>query len=174
MLDIYSLFFSHSSLFCPQLLSYLKQPGDYALSKDVNVALWLDCRASRGDPPLTDVGDFVIINSQLHDEFDQFKKAETKAGCTIIHMNELLQFYCDTENPPCVKVLKYDRPYIELQSSDVDTLVDWVYDMREQYQSGRRIFVPEEQTTGVRFPNNCNVATYSGTPSTITCRGTQQ
>ena len=43
----HSAFFSDLS-FCPQLLSYLKQLGDYALSKDVNVVLWLDCRASRG------------------------------------------------------------------------------------------------------------------------------
>ena len=33
----------------------------------------------------------------------------------------------------------------------VDTLVDWVYDMREQCQNGRRVFVTEEQTTGMRF-----------------------
>ena len=51
-------------------------PEEYALSKDLDVALWIDFRAFHGKPELVNVIDFVIVNSHLHDEFDQFKKAE--------------------------------------------------------------------------------------------------
>ena len=47
----------------------------YCLSKDLDVALWLDYRAFHKEPLITDIHDFVVINSQLHDQFDLFKKA---------------------------------------------------------------------------------------------------
>ena len=53
-----------------KLSSYMSGPADYALSKDVDVALWMDSRAFHGQPPLTDALDFVIVNCQLHNEFD--------------------------------------------------------------------------------------------------------
>ena len=46
--------------------------GEYGLSKDVDVALWIEARAFRNEPPLQEVFDFVIVNKHLHSEFDLF------------------------------------------------------------------------------------------------------
>ena len=55
--------------------------GEYCLSKDVDVSLWLDYRASVSEePPLREAWDFVIINGKLHNEFDAFKKAEIRTA----------------------------------------------------------------------------------------------
>ena len=51
-----------------KLSSYMSRSEDYALSKDVDVVLWMDSRAFHGQPPLTDALDFVIVNCQLHDD----------------------------------------------------------------------------------------------------------
>ena len=62
-------------------MSYLfESVGDYAISKDVDVALWLDCRAFNKKEPLRDVLDFVIVNTRLHDDFDEFKKNEIQSS----------------------------------------------------------------------------------------------
>ena len=49
----------------------LKQE-EYTLSKDIDVALWIDY----GEAPLREMygGDFVIVNEDLNDEFDLFKR----------------------------------------------------------------------------------------------------
>jgi hypothetical protein len=64
------------------------------LSKDVDVALWLDYRAFNGDKPVKDAPDFVIVNSELHNEFDSFKKSEVPGGISFIETNPLLQLFC--------------------------------------------------------------------------------
>ena len=69
-------------------MSYLfESVGDYryALSKDVDsVALWLDCRAFNKKEPLRDVLDFVIVNTRLHDDFDEFKRNEIQSGYSYL------------------------------------------------------------------------------------------
>eukprot|EP00731_Ephydatia_muelleri_P025782 Em0017g865a len=49
---------------------------EYALSKDIDVALWIDYRLYYGEAPLREVygGDFVIVTEDLNDEFDVFKR----------------------------------------------------------------------------------------------------
>ncbi|KAL5506326.1 hypothetical protein EMCRGX_G007944 [Ephydatia muelleri] len=49
--------------------------GEYALNKDITVCLWLEYRSLNGSTPLRDVsgGDFVIVNEELHGEFDEFR-----------------------------------------------------------------------------------------------------
>ena len=53
-------------------------PEDYALSKDLDVALCMDFRALHRKPALVDVIDFVIVNSCLHD------KLTCSRGSTIL------------------------------------------------------------------------------------------
>ncbi len=90
--------------------------GEYCLSKDVDVSLWLDYsyiyRASVSkEPPLREAWDFVIINGKLHDEFDAFKKAEVPLGTNYV--DPLLEYYCSHQIKCELKKLithRYGRP----------------------------------------------------------------
>ena len=77
-----------------QFNTFTTETGTYGLSNDVDVALWLDYTAYHKAPLLPVVNDFVIVESQLHDQFDLFKKAAVKSSRSLIPMNELLNFYC--------------------------------------------------------------------------------
>ena len=74
-----------------------------------------------------DAIDFVIVNSRLHDEFDQFKKAEVQPSYSFLPAVELLLFYCLTEYPmfwiplKCLNLV--GRSYIKMDASQVDALV---------------------------------------------------
>jgi hypothetical protein len=114
----------------------LTGPDDYALSKDLDVALWLDFRKFHGKPELVDAVDFVIVNSRLHDEFDEFKKAEVDPSYDLLPVVELLLFYCLTKCPHVLDsslVHKFGKTYIKMDSSQLDALVSWMYEMNEQY-----------------------------------------
>ena len=83
-----------------------------------------------------DAIDFVIVNSHLHDEFDQFKKAEIQPSRSLLPVVELLLFYCLTECPHVLdssQVLKFGKMYIKMDTSQVDALVSWVGEMNERY-----------------------------------------
>ena len=56
------------------------------------MALWLDYRTFNKKETLRDADDFVIVNSDLNDEFDAFK-AEHIDKYSYLPMNELLTFY---------------------------------------------------------------------------------
>ena len=118
--------------------------GEYALSKDADVALWLDYRNFNGDSPLTDVTDFVIVNSELHDEFDDFKKKEVKPHYSFLPLSALLNFYCLSECADLLKsstIVKYGRSYILLHTEQIDRLVEWVYTMRVKYVKDKTVFM---------------------------------
>ena len=70
--------------------------GEYALSKDIAVCLWLEYRSLNASTPLRDVsgGDFVIVNEELHGEFDEFRSkvyAYVDKEYSIVEAVELLQ-----------------------------------------------------------------------------------
>ena len=94
-----------------------------------------------------DAIDFVIVNSHLHDEFDQFKKAETQPSHSLLPVVELLLFYCLSECPAVLdssQVLKFGKTYIRMDTSQADALVSWVYEMKENYSvEGQGIFDKE-------------------------------
>ena len=54
------------------------QQGEYSLSKNLDVSLWIEYRAYYGKVPFQEVfeGRFqvVIVNEHLHNKFDKFKK----------------------------------------------------------------------------------------------------
>ncbi|KAL5509176.1 hypothetical protein EMCRGX_G004493 [Ephydatia muelleri] len=77
--------------------------GEYALSKDITVCLWLEYRSLNGSTPLRDVsgGDFVIVNEELHREFDEFRSkvyAYVDKEYSIVEAVELLQVWCRATN----------------------------------------------------------------------------
>ena len=58
----------------------------YALSKDTDVALWLHHRAYNKFPPLSDDGNFVIVSTEVHDNFDDFKSKEVEPGYSYLEL----------------------------------------------------------------------------------------
>ena len=131
-------------------------PDEYCLNKDLDVALWLDYRAFLKEPLLTDVHDFVVINSQLHDQFDLFKKKHVKMSHSLVPMSEILIYYSASQCPHLLSskvVKKYGKVYLELHDSEVDKLVYWVDEMRERYygMDGERIF---ENAAQIMFTKN--------------------
>ena len=75
-----------------QVQQYL-QSGEYGLSIDTDVSLWLESREFNNKPPLRTVYDFVIVNSSLHSEFDEFKSEMTHREYSILPTNTLLIFW---------------------------------------------------------------------------------
>ena len=128
------------------------------MSKDLDVALWLDYREFHKEPLLSDVDDFVFVNSQLHDLFDVFKKAEIKPSHSLVPVVELLRFYCLSQCPQLLnssKVVKYGKTYLELHMSQIDKFVMWVTEMRDAYFGieGEKIFANAAQ---IMFTNHEN------------------
>ena len=85
--------------------------GEYCLSKDVDVSLWLDYRASVSEePPLREAWDFVIINGKLHNEFDAFKKAEIPLWTNYVEINPLLEYYYSHQIKCDLRSIDMGRP----------------------------------------------------------------
>ena len=118
--------------------------GEYGLSKDVDVAMWLQYREFHNQSPLREVCNFVIVNELLHQQFDAFKKREIFPPYTIyLETNELLALW-----RPLPLIHRFGQKYVTLNSSDVDELCEWVLGMREKfYQEGTKIFAPSIQTS---------------------------
>ena len=83
------------------------QEDEFALSKDLTVSFWIDYRSYFGESPIREVcgGDFVIINEDLHDEFNKFKsKLSTSlflsldGTCSVVEGIELLMFCCTSSD----------------------------------------------------------------------------
>ena len=51
------------------------QQGEYALSKNLDVSLWIEYGAYYSNAPVKEVfgGHFVIVNEHLYYKFDKFK-----------------------------------------------------------------------------------------------------
>lgn len=124
-----------------QLSSYFadKNDGAYALSKDVDVGLWSDFRCFSGEPPLKFINeDFVVVNDELHQQFDEFKAKEIIRCHSFLPLNELLEYYCRSECKELLEssvVFKYGNTYLCLSSAEVDCVVEWVLKMRSQYKT---------------------------------------
>ena len=112
----------------------LKEEGEYALSKDVDVALWLDYRRFNNSAAITDVGDFVIVDSRLHSEFDDFKNSTVTPSSSHLKMNSLLQLYL-AHFPELAQsvVHKYGQTYLVLHRTQVDELCRWTSDTQDKY-----------------------------------------
>lgn len=123
-----------------QLSSFIVNENDYALSKDLDVAFWMDYKHFKGEPPLEyATQDFVIINSQLHSEFDEFKAKEVTPPFSFLPLNELLEYYCWSECKDKMKsseIRRYGKVYVYLSSEEIDSLVEWVHQLRAQFTSG--------------------------------------
>ena len=133
----------------PQILEFHSaKPGEYGLSKDVDVAMWLHFRDYHHKHPLKEVGNFVIVDELLHQDFDAFKRKKISPPYTnYLESNELLSFW---RALPTVR--KFGHNYITLTSGEVDELCEWLLNMRERFEvEGVGIFaethMPDTQMT---------------------------
>lgn len=129
----------YTDLTCVQFSAYFTKPGDYALSKDLDVDMWIQYRDFCGKSALVDVVDFVIVDIELHNEFDQFKKAEVKLDHSFVPISELLLYYCLVVSAGFSVVSKYGKDYLEMHQSKIDDLISWVYETRKHYSTGGEI-----------------------------------
>lgn len=84
-----------------------------------------------------------MINSQLHKEFDDFKINELTPNCSYLPWIELLEYYCVSNNTDLLegsKITKYGKLYLQLHGEEIDTLVEWVYEMRTRQRDDQNIF----------------------------------
>lgn len=118
-------------------LSYLfEEDMDRALSKDVDVALWQDYRTHRNMQPVRDELDFVIVNDKLHDEFDEFKRAEIESIYSYLRLNELLKLYLRCHpHLSGFAIKKCGHTYLRLLSERVNHLCQWIYELRESFHT---------------------------------------
>ena len=90
-------------------------PEEYGLSKDVDVAQWIEYRNYNNEASLREVFDFIIVNPALHAEFDDFKRKETHDDYNILKVNELLAYWNTFKRSPSLPVLTvYGTPHLRL------------------------------------------------------------
>ena len=91
--------------------------------------------------PVKDAVDFVIVNNMLHDEFNEFKRAEISIY-SYLRINELLKFYLGCNCHLRVYVVKkYGHEYLLLLGESVDELIQWIRKLRETFPTeGRKLF----------------------------------
>ena len=69
--------------------------------------------------------DFVIVNEQLHDDFDSFKKTEVRPRFSYVPAIELVSLFCKCADIKVPCVIRYESDYYELDESQFDELVVW-------------------------------------------------
>ena len=109
--------------------------GEYAISKDLNVALWEEFMNNSKKKTLQEIygGDFVIINEELHSQFDEFKKNMVPANHSMVPVMELLEYYwCKVKCAVCMNTVHlYGKLYVKMTAAELDDFCKWIYDTRE-------------------------------------------
>lgn len=107
---------------------------EFALSRNLMVDLWMECRAQSGEVPLREVrgGDFIICNDALYDSFIDFTKAVVCQGVCVVKGIELLTYWLQSCKISSMKhVTLMGKEFLLMSSSDLDSLCQWVYDTRK-------------------------------------------
>ena len=103
-------------------MSHFFEDRDYALCKDIDVALWKDYRAYHNEQPLKAAMHFVVVNYCLYNQFDEFKKIEVKCCCSYLKLIELLEFYICCHDLITSTIARYNNTYLRLHGNDMDGL----------------------------------------------------
>ena len=116
------------------------KPGEFLLSKDLDVALWLDYRMFTNQRPLDEVCDFVVVNEPLMAEFDKFKGNHTSLGFSYLPVTKLLELWIIAQESVDI-VLQFGHKYAFLHQFNLDDLVQWLLDTRDHFEcEGRDVF----------------------------------
>ena len=104
------------------------------MSKDVAVAIWQQFGVYSKQTALrgADLCGFVIVNSELHNEFDAFMTNELKPNTVYLEINALLRHYLTTTLRLSQRIVhKYGVEYLCLEHTEVDDLCQWVEELRD-------------------------------------------
>ena len=140
------------------------QEEEYALSKDIDVALWIDYRTFYGKCPLKELlgGNLIIVNEHFQDEFEEFRgKIQCAIGTTHILVKgiELPKLWLKSINAYLKSVAVLGSTYFLISSSDLDDICQWVTVTQKLY---RAKIVPGENCTGrYNFRNQNCTARYN-------------
>ena len=118
-----------------QITDFKTGSDQRGVSRDSDVALCLDKLAFDGRPPLPQVQDFVLLTREEHNEFKQSYSEETKRGYSMFPLTPVLAFWNSRRDSPSPLISLFDRHYIHLSCTEVDTLCNWVLHTREAYVS---------------------------------------
>ena len=118
--------------------------GEYALSKDTIVALWKDYMSFYGNFQLQEIlgGDFVVVNEDLHEEFEKFKHklySYVNRGFTVVEAVEPLQIWCRASKLCLKEVQLLGKNYFLISSAHLDTFCEWVYRNRSMCTSQENV-----------------------------------
>ncbi len=69
------------------------------------------------EPSLVEAFDFVIVNAELHENFDAFKKAEVQPRFSYVPAIELVSFFCKCTNITSPCITQYVSELIQLYAS---------------------------------------------------------
>ena len=117
---------------------FFDMQGEYALSRDINVALWMDYCTFYGECPLKELlgGNFVLVNEALQDEFEEFRrKIQCMIGTThtLVKGVELLKLWLKSINANFKYVAVLGSTYSVMSSSDLDDVCQWVINKRSYF-----------------------------------------
>eukprot|EP00731_Ephydatia_muelleri_P000953 Em0001g953a len=115
----------------------LKMKADeFAISKDLNVALWEDFLHYNKKVTLKEIygGDFLIINEELHSQFDEFKCNAVPANHSMVPVMEILEYYwCKVRCEVSMNTVHlYEKSYVKMTAVELDDFCKWILDMREE------------------------------------------
>ena len=105
---------------------------EYGLSKDVDVSLWLDYRAYHQKSTLSESAGFVIVDTDLHKEYEEFRAKNAVSDVSFLPQNDLLHCWCTTQKLTSKRMVqKYGYNYVKLFGYEVDQLCAWVREKRD-------------------------------------------
>ena len=111
------------------------QQEEYALSKDIDVSLWINFCEFYGELPLQEVlgRNFVVVNENVHAEFAEFRgKVQSYIGttCCMVKGIELLKVWCRFTKTKLKPVHVLGNFYFLMSPYDLDELCEWVRNKR--------------------------------------------
>ena len=82
--------------------------------------------------PLREACGFLMVNSELKDEFRQ---QESFPNCIDIEFAKLLEFWVKTQDPqPSPPIInKYGKTYVRLNHTQMDDLLTWIQETRARF-----------------------------------------
>eukprot|EP00731_Ephydatia_muelleri_P005135 Em0002g1311a len=98
------------------------EAGEYALNKDLIVEHWLTHRAYNKEAPLRDFcgGQFVIINENLSEEFDHFRKHDINGSFYPVESLQLLECWFKSSGISIKTIIRYGKRYFLMSAANID------------------------------------------------------
>ena len=93
----------------------------------------------KGKSKLRDLGNFVVVDNRLMEEFDEFKANTIEPGVILLPYCDLLQYWITKEKKrPFNTVMRFGSP---LSVDQVDDLLDWVTQAKKRLKQGEHVFI---------------------------------